>query len=165
MKKAKSMIDFCDMSSSSSLCTPACINNYQINNMTRCDKCVYHKKDGKIKKINENESEQAYLYISPDESNKISKKALNKIAKSGVRELFIYKQQTDSLRCEHLDTMILEEFEEQEEEKEEIDWLFYFFIFLVFIIFASLIFYYFSGQTYNSESLVGKTQILNRMIE
>ncbi len=112
-------------------CVPSCINGYKPSGMAKCELTIYQRRDGKITCINNKKSDKAYLYISQDDPETLTKREIDRIHnKDKVNELYIYKQSNEGVRHEHIDTLILS----HKKQSQNTSAGFVIFLFIVFIL-------------------------------
>jgi predicted nucleic acid-binding Zn ribbon protein len=97
-------IPVCDEDNSGSFCMPSVVTGVQAASLKRSQFCVYYKVDGKLQKLNTVRSTTAYLYVSPQDSRKLTAKECGILYVDGVKELHIYKQSEGKLKCKYVKT-------------------------------------------------------------
>ena len=127
----------------SSFCMPATVTAFQVATMKSQNFCAYHKLNGKLIKLNETVSKVAYLYVSPADTKKLSRKDKLKLYADGVRDLHIHKQYEGRLKCEYVGTKSIKVSRFRKYDTEvSYNWVWWIFALCVIIIFGCLIYYF-----------------------
>ena len=129
-----------DSDDSVSFCVPASVNDFQLCTIKSCNLCAYHKIDGKLVKLSQITAPVAYLYISPNDTEKLNKKDKVKLYTAGVRKLHIHKQYVGKLRCEYVGTKSIKSHKIKSRNLET-NWIWWIVLFFIVIIFGYLTYY------------------------
>ena len=146
-----------EQSNSLNMCVPSCINGYKPSGISECSMSVYHRKDGKIVRINKkSKSSKGYLYIDSDDEEDLSKSEIKRLnTQDNIKELYLYKKQKDSSEYEHIDTLIFHKDETPADNTWDRIVLIFFVILILFIIFIVIYIVYntFYGKCSNAAPL------------
>ena len=125
---------------SSAFCMPATVTAFQVANMRSCNLCAYHKLDGKLVKLSETVSKVAYLYVSPGDTKKLSRKDKHRLYADGVRDLHIHKQYEGRLKCEYVGTKSIS-VPRRTCETSSTNWVWWILAVCIVIIFGCVVYY------------------------
>lgn len=153
--RAEPPVPICDGSdNSSSFCMPSTVTAFQVANMRSCEFCAYHKIDGKLVKLNEAVSKIAYLYVSPTDSKKLTRKDKLTLYKDGVRDLHVHKQYEGRLKCEYVGTKTIKEPISIKARDTPGTWIWWIVAVFAVIVFGCLIYYFRNFRTTESVKTV-----------